>query len=220
MKLRFKLMVITLLAMLAFVGVGFASWTFKNSVSTPNTTIEDKVAVAVELNDNFKLYNAADDLEVTALYLICDAPVAAEADTTKYLAGEGVYWSTSATGKDGSGNKLAITNVYIKGTLNYDAEDSVWPVTSVTVTFTAGAFSVTSDYVTFGALTAPAAVVVNVANNADVQSANFALPTVAYTATALAINSVSGVSAMNSALGTSLSGKVISLSAQITAKTE
>ncbi len=208
MKLRNKIMFITMLAMIAFIGIGFAAWTFTAERAVDDISITDKVAVAVELNDNFALYNADDDSEITALYLICDAPTAAVAG--RYLAGSGVYWSSEADGSN------VVTNVYIKGTLNYNVEDNVKPISKVVVTFTAGAFSVTSDYVNFGALTAPAAIEVTVANNADVQSADFALPTVAYTATALAIADVAGVTAMNTALGTSLSGKVISLSAQIT----
>lgn len=214
MRLRLKLFTITLLAMLAFIGIGFAAWTFVSERALDDTPVSDKVAVAVELNDDFKLYNAANDSEITALYLICDAPTVATSD---YLAGEGVYWSTSANGKDDLGNKLAVTNVYIKGSLNYNAEDGVWPISKVEVTFSADAFSVTSDYVNFGALTAPAVQQYNV-TSADIQSANFALPSVSYKADALAINSVAGVTAMNTALGVSLTGKVISLSAQITDK--
>ena len=103
MKLKNKLALITAVAMLAFGGVGYAAWTFTKVENAQISTIEDKVAVGIELNDGFKLYNAADDAEVTALYLICDAPTA----ETGILAGDGIYWATDAAGAN------AITNVYI-----------------------------------------------------------------------------------------------------------
>ena len=131
MKLRNKIAAITAAAMLAFTGVGFAAWTFTTERSA-SVTVTDKVAVGIELNADLALYNADNDTQVTALYLICDAPETPAVDAD-YLAGEGIYWSTSATGKDGSDNKLEITDVYLKGTLNKVAEDNVWDKDTVDV---------------------------------------------------------------------------------------
>ena len=210
MKLRNKLAVITTAAMIAFAGVGFAAWTFTNVETAQVNTIEDKVAVGIELNDGFKLYNAANDAEVSALYLICDAP----AGKDYVLAGSGVYWATDNAGAN------AITNVYIKGSLAKNMEDSVKDKTTVTVQFTAAHNLGVNDYVTFGAMTAPANLVINdlVAGNTDVQSASFALPAVAYSATEANIpHSISELTAMNTALGTALSGKALTFTAQIIA---
>jgi len=177
------------------------------------STIQDKVAVGIELNNGFKLYNAADDAEITALYLICDAP----AGETDILNGQGVYWSTSATGKDGSGNKLAVTNVYIKGTLAKADEDGVWDKATVDVAFTADYTDLSSTYITFGvAPTIANTTGITVANNAVVQSASFVLPSVAYVAANLP-HSISELTDMNTALGTDLSGTALRFTAQIVA---
>lgn len=208
MKLRNKLAAIMAAAMLAFTGVGFAAWTFTQVRNAEVATIEDKVAVGIELNDNFKLFNAADDSEVTGLYLICDAPAA----ESGILAGDGIYWATDAAGAN------AISNVYIKGSLTKNMEDSVKDKTSVTVQFTAS-HNLSSSYVTFGSLTAPANKVVDnidAAGNFDVQSVSFALPTVAYTQANIP-HSISELTAMNTALATDLSGKALSFTAQIIA---
>ena len=217
MKLRNKLAAIMAAAMLAFAGVGFAAWTFTNVETAQVSTIEDKVAVGIELNAGFKLYNAADNEEVTHLYLICDAPTAPGVGAG-YLAGEGVYWSTSVTGKDNEDHKLAITNVYIKGSLAKVNEDGVWDKATVDVAFTADYSALSSTYVDFGA----APVIANTTNiavsdGATVQSANFALPTVSYTALALALSNNSGLTTMNSTLATELNGATLDFTAQIVA---
>ena len=211
MKLKNKLVLIMLVAMLSFFGVGYAAWTFTNVENAQVSTIEDKVAVGIELNDGFKLYNADDDSEVTTLYLICDAPTGKD----YVLAGSGVYWATDAAGAN------AITSVYIKGSLTKNMEDSVKDKTTVTVQFTATHNLGVNDYVTFGALTAPANKVVeniNAAGSFDVQSVAFALPTVAYSTTEANIpHSIAELTAMNTALATALSGKALSFTAQIIA---
>ena len=177
MKLRRSLFVITLLAMLAFIGAGFAAWTFTNEVEQgTDSEATPKIVCAVELNDDFELYNAATDTVISLLYLICDAPLSG----LNTLAGHGVYWSSVNTAAAWS-NK--IDNVYIKGTLNYNAYD-IAELASVTVTFATGTnYALTNGtYVTFAAATLPADKVVAVANNAEVKSANFTLPVPSYTA--------------------------------------
>lgn len=213
MKLRRTLALIMVAAMLCFVGIGFAAWTFTNIESAQVSTIEDRVAVGIELNDGFELYNAADNTVISTLYLICDAP----SGETGILNGQGVYWSTSVTGKDGSGNKLAVTNVYIKGTLAKADEDGVWDKATVDVAFTADYSDLSSTYITFGtAPTIASTTGITVVDDAIVQSATFILPTVAYV-TANLPHSITELTAMNTALGTALTGTALRFTAQIIA---
>lgn len=175
MKLRNTIVFIALFAMLAFIGIGFAAWTFTNEVEQgTDAEATPKIVCAIELNDDFELYNAATDTVISTLYLICDAP----ASGLNTLAGHGVYWS-STNNATAWANK--IDNVYIKGTLNYDAYD-IAEVASVTVTFATGTnYALTNGtYVEFAAATLPADKVVAVANNAEVKSVNFALPVPSY----------------------------------------
>jgi len=224
MKLRNKLAAITAAAMLAFAGVGFASWTFQNTVSTPEISVVDEVAVAVEMDSTFNLKaypnnSYTEGTEITALYLICDAPTPGAGNN--YLEGNGVYWSTSATGKDGSGNKLEITDLYLLGKLEYNAEDGVWPLTSVTVTFTVDNNLATNNYINFdNTLVIGDDVVITPVTDAAEVAYVLPLPAVSYTANALAISNVAGVTAMNTYLADALSGTRIIVSAQITDKAE
>lgn len=207
MKLRNKLALIMVAAMLCFVGVGFAAWTFMNVENAQVSTVQDRVAVGIELNDTFVLYDAATDAPVTALYLICDAP----SGETGILNGDGVYWATDEAGTN------AITNVYIKGSLAKNMEDGIKDKTSVTVQFTASHNLATNDYVTFGTITAPANKIVEnitASGNYDVQSVPFALPTVTYVQANIP-HSISALTTMNTALGTALSSKTLSFTAQI-----
>lgn len=204
MKLRTKLVMIPAFASLLFVGAGFAAWEFTQARSA-EVAITDKVAVGIELNDNFKLYNADDDTEITALYLICDAP----AGKSYVLEGEGVYWASDAAGA------TKVDDVYIKGTLNKEIEDNVLDDDVVTVSF-AASHNLDSDYITFGSFAAIADADVTAVDNADVQSAGFYLPTLAYIEAEIP-HSVADLTAMNTALATELDSAVLSFSAQITA---
>ena len=206
MKLRNKIALITMIAMLAFVGVGFAAWAFQNSVETSAIAPTDKVAVAVEMDETTGLHLYADaehTIEVTALYMICDAPTVADA----YLAGAGVYWAYDAAGAN------PVTQLYIHGALNYNAEDGVLPISTVTVQFTLTNTLALDKYVTIGAMSAPANVVVAVSNGAAVD-ATLVLPTLTYTSDAIDIEDVAGVTTMNTYLASHLTGN-IKVSAQI-----
>ena len=204
MKLKTKLAMVPALASLLFVGAGFAAWEF-TQVRDADVAVTDKVAVGIELNDNFKLYNADDDAEITALYLICDAP----SGKSYVLDGAGVYWASDAAGA------TAVDDVYIKGTLKKEVEDNILDDDKITVSF-AASHNLDSDYITFGSFAAIADVDVTVANNADVQSGDFYLPTLAYVEAEIP-HSVAELTAMNTALATELSGAALSFSAQITA---
>ena len=212
MKLRKTILFIALIAMLAFIGIGFASWTFTNEVEqVTDTEATPKIVCAIELNDDFELYNATTNTVLSTIYLICDAP----ATGLNTLAGHGVYWS-SANDATAWANK--IDNVYIKGTLNYNAYD-IAEVASVTVTFAVGTnFALTNGtYVEFAAATLPADKVVAVANNAEVKSVNFALPVPSYNSgvNTTNFNSVADVADITDGL----SGLVIAYKAYISAQT-
>lgn len=177
MKLKRSIAILTLFAMLTLVGAGFAAWTFTNAVQQgTDSEVTPKIVCAIELNDDFELYNAATDTVISTLYLVCDAP----ASGLNTLAGHDVYWSSAA---DVTAWANKIDNVYIKGTLNYDAYD-IAEVASVTVTFAAGDnYALTNGtYVQFAAATLPADKTVAVADNAEVKSANFSLPVPSYNA--------------------------------------
>ena len=206
MKLKTKLAAIMMAATMAFAGVGYAAWTFTAPRDAEVGTIEDKVAVGIELTDDFKLYNAANDAEVTALYLICDAP----AGNANVLDGAGIYWATDAAGAN------AISSVYLKGSITKATEDGVLDnKATVTVQFGATDNLDTNAWVSFGNMTAPANLTnVSTANGTVVQSANFNLPAVAYVAVP---TSVSELTTMNTALGTALSGAELSFTAEIIA---
>lgn len=206
MKLRNKLAAIMATAMLAFAGVGYAAWTFTAQREAEVATVEDRVSVGIELTNNFKLYNADDDSEVTALYLICDAP----AGQTGVLDGAGIYWATDAAGSN------AISDVYLKGTITKENEDGILDnKATVTVQFGASDNLETNAWVSFGNMDAPANLEnVSTANGTVVKSADFALPAVAY---ATVPTSVSELTTMNTALGTALSGATLSFTAQIIA---
>ena len=156
------------------VGASLAAW-ISTTARIAETEVAPKVAQEVELNNDFAIYNADDDTEVEHLYLICDAP----ANSTAYQPGYGVYWSTSETGLDANDDKLEISDIYVKGTLAEIEHDGILSVDTVDVEFTAST-SFSFSNVTFGTFTAPASVTVAVADDAEVKSADFALPTVSY----------------------------------------
>ena len=207
MKLRNKIAAITAAAMLAFTGVGFAAWTFTNSVVSTSPAFEPEVVCAVELNSPFEMYTADGSTKIENLYLIMDAPAATE----HHLGGNGIYWSTSK-----AENKLAnkIENVCIKGTLHYDAKD-IADLASVTVGFTKGNELTDTTYVNFGSLATISDVTVAVADNAEVNTGSFALPTVAYTSAVDEFDAVADLANLKTGL-TSLS---ISYTAQIKSQT-
>ena len=118
MKLRNKLAVITTVAMLAFTGVGFASWTFTKTVDADVEHVTGKVTAAIEAKG--LSVEDGNGNAITGLYLICDAPTQAEltaASVTGLLPGNGLYWSTQADGSD------TITSLTLIGEREYDAND-------------------------------------------------------------------------------------------------
>ncbi len=212
MRLQNKIALIGLLASTALIGTGFAAWTFTNAVQQKtNASATPQIVCAVELNDDFYLYNAADDSEIETLYLICDAP----ASGLNTLGGNGVYWSSK---NDSTAYANKIESVYIKGTLNYSAYD-IEDLASVTVTFSQGTnYSLTNGtYVEFAAATLPSAKVVTVANNAVVQSDDFALPLPSYKSNVNTTNFNKVADVAN--ITEDLDDLVIAYQAEITAQT-
>ena len=114
MNLKNKLAVITATAMLAFVGTGFAAWTFTKSVNADVASITGKVTAAIEAKE-LKVQDGSGN-DVAGLYLICDAP----AGQTDLLAGEGIYWSTK---NDTTAKANKITSLKLIGSVNEDDND-------------------------------------------------------------------------------------------------
>ena len=112
MKLQNKLAAITTAAMLAFVGAGFAAWTFTSSVND-NAVVAGEATAAIEA-DGLRVTDAAGN-DIANLYLICDAP-AGEAGLAD---GNGIYWST----ENSNDYSKAITSVKLVGSVNYDVND-------------------------------------------------------------------------------------------------
>ena len=211
MKLRNKIAAITAAAMLAFTGVGFASWVFTNKVQTQDVSGTPKITCAVELSNDFRLYKDGGVVEVPALYLICDAPDS----NTHTLGGHGVYWSTAA---DSTAYANKLEDVYIKGTLNYDGND-IDDLTSITVSFTKGTNYALANgtYVTFAEAALPAAVTIADAalvDGAEVTSASFKLPVPSYTSAVDAFDDITDVDNVTAGLA----NLKIAYQAQITAK--
>lgn len=118
MKLRNKIAAITAAAMLAFTGVGFASWAFTKTVEADVEHVTGKVTAAIEAK-GLSVEDGSGNA-VTGLYIICDAPTSAQladAGVTGLLPGEGLYWSTQADGSD------KITSLTLIGEREYDAND-------------------------------------------------------------------------------------------------
>lgn len=138
MKLRNKLAAITAAAMLAFTGVGFASWAFTKSVDA-EVSYNDvgKVTAAIEAKD--LTVEDGDGNAITGLYLICDAPKADDpmkrADT---LPGKGIYWATDAQGVN------EITELTLVGERTYDAND-IADINTYVGHFAADAVAAVSD---------------------------------------------------------------------------
>ena len=174
MKLRNKIATITVAAMLAFVGVGFAAWHFTNTVND-STVVDGRVTAAIEAHE-LRVTDGADN-DVNSLYLICDAP---EAGGANLEPGNGIYWSTNADGVDGSGNKLAITELTLIGSVSVDAANDIQDITSYTGTFTSTATAAhAGTYVNIAATTALDQDVDSVGKDDDVEYV-WTLPAVSY----------------------------------------
>ena len=101
MKLRSKILIITVMAVVALMGVGYATWTF-TTAKTENVNVAGTAFAAIEAQ-NVQIKNADGSADVTTLYIICAKP---EED--------GIYWSTKADGSN------QITQIKLIGSVNED----------------------------------------------------------------------------------------------------
>ena len=123
MKLRNKLAIITSAATLAFVGAGFAAWTFTTTVDdSANATA--KVTCGIEAT-GLKVYNGAN--EIDNLYVIFDAPTVAAGNRK---AGAGIFYSAAANGSE------PITTLRLVGEISHIANDLHYGDTAEQVEFT------------------------------------------------------------------------------------
>ncbi len=166
MNLKNKLAVITATAMLAFVGTGFAAWTFTKSVND-SASISGKVTAAIEAKE-LKVQDGSGN-DVSALYLICDAP----SGQTGLLPGEGIHWSTKADGSD------TITALTLIGSVNEDDNDIADISTYEGHFAIADVAAVSGTYVNIAAVSSWEANVTSTSQDADVQT-TFTLPVVSY----------------------------------------
>ena len=118
MSLKSAIVIITLVTIVALVGVGFATWTFDTTADAEIEDVTGKATAAIEAS-NLVVKNAAGTAVVSALYIICDKP------------GEGgIYWSTTADGSN------PISQVKLIGSVNEDDND-ILDFDTYTGTFTA-----------------------------------------------------------------------------------
>ncbi len=172
MNLQSKIVIITVMAMVALVGVGYAAWTF-NTAQTSDVSVSSSAFAAIEA-DNVQVKNATGDAPVTNLYIICSKPDA-----------DGIYWSTTADGQN------PITQLKLIGVVNEDDNDYV-DFTTYTGTFTcsyAGNSSLTYVNVPAFSLNQD---VTSTTKNANVEY-SYTLPTLSYKVTP---GSVAEVNAM------------------------
>lgn len=108
MKLRNKIAIITLVAIIALVGAGFATWAFTTSVDDSVAGISGGAHAAIEA-ENVQIKKADGSAVISNLYIICDSP-----------DGEGIYWSTT---NDSTAPANKITQVKLVGSVNEDDFD-------------------------------------------------------------------------------------------------
>ncbi len=193
MKLRNKLVIITAIAVIMLIGVGYAAWTF-TTAQNANVTVDQNayVTAAIEAS-GVKVYKeAACENEITTLYIICDAPTAGG---TNLLAGNGIYFSTA---NDTTAFANKIETVYLKGTVNYNAED-IADKTTYIGTYTAASEAYNGTYFTATAMTGGNDTASTEVGTDPAASNAISLPTLAYVADQIPGN-VAAVTTMNEAL--------------------
>ena len=159
MKLRNKIAAITAAAMLAFAGVGYAAWTFNNSVAQeaeiPTYVTSAISAKNVELSGN------------TTVYLVLDQAKP--------------YWSTAV---DTGSKPVELANGKITVTPDYDLQDQN-DGASWTYTLTS-AIDVDSDIATYvdvtGFDTVAKTGTITAAGDEGIAAVDYTLPALAYTA--------------------------------------
>ena len=166
MNLKGKIVIITLVAIVALVGVGFATFTFTNSVND-SAAISGNVAAAIEAQ-SVQVKNADGTEDVTNLYIIC----ASQAE-------DGIYWSTT---NDSTAAAHKITQLRLVGSVNEDDNDIV-DFTKYTGTFTSSITGVpdSTTWINIASFTTLNVDVESTSKNADVVY-NYTLPALSYKA--------------------------------------
>ena len=161
MNLKGKIVIITLVAIVALVGVGFATFTFTNSVND-SAAISGNVAAAIEAQ-SVEVKNADGTADVTNLYIICSSQAA-----------NGIYWSTTADGSD------PITQLKLIGSVNEDDNDIV-DFTKYTGTFTSSitGMPASTTWINIASFTVLNTDVESTSKNANV-TYNYTLPALSY----------------------------------------
>ena len=163
MKLTGKILILALIAMVVFVGAGFAAWTFTNSVDADIDNVSGAAHAAIEAN-NVQVKSADGSTAVSTLYIICDSP-----------DGEGIYWSTT---NDATAPSHKITQVKLIGSVNEDDFD-VLDFSTYTGTFTCSFAGVsTGTWVNVPSISLDQDVV-SASKNANVEYL-YTLPTLTY----------------------------------------
>ena len=180
MNLRKKMTVITAVAMLAFTGVGFASWAFTKQVSeeAPATGV---VTAAIEAQ------NVTAD--PATFYLICDAPSGEEG----LVAGNGIYWSDTAE-NDGS----VLTSINLTGTV-LEHDENLLDFSKYKGKFVITAEALDTTYVDIAAVNLTTDLITVDSKNGNCEY-EYTLPALSYAAVP---TSVAQVTAMNDELAAS-----------------
>ena len=180
MNLRKKMTAITAVAMLAFMGVGFASWAFTKQVSeeAPATGV---VTAAIEAQ------NVTAD--PAAFYLICDAPSGEEG----LVAGNGIYWSDTAE-NDGS----VLTSINLTGTV-LEHDENLLDFSKYKGKFVITAEALDTTYVDIAAVNLTTDLITVDSKNGNCEY-EYTLPALSYAAVP---TSVAQVTAMNDELAAS-----------------
>ena len=188
MKLRNKLAIISGAATLAFAGVGFAAWGFTATVNK-SVAPQPKVTAAIEAS-NLKVEDGAGH-EITALYLICDAPTG----QTGLLPGNGIYWST----ENSNDVSKKIESLTLVGSVN-EVDHDIADITKYDGHFASTATNaVSGTYVSIAATTALDQTVQSTSKNADVEYV-WNLPAVSYAQVPTSVAEVTAMQAEVAAL--------------------
>lgn len=177
MKLRNKIATITTAAMLAFVGAGFAAWTFTKQVSE-EAPVTGVVTAAIEANNV-----SADPAE---FYLICDAP----SGQAGLVAGNGIYWSDTAA-NDGS----VLSSITLTGTVTGN-DENLLDFSKYKGKFEITADAIDTTYVDIAAVNVTTDLITVNSKNGDCEY-TYNLPALSY---ATVPTSVAQVTAMNNEL--------------------
>lgn len=183
MKLRNKLAIISGAATLAFAGVGFAAWGFTKTVGA-NVSVEPKVTAAIEAS-NLKVEDGAGH-EITALYLVCDAPTG----QTGLLPGNGIYWST----ENSNDVSKKITSLTLIGSVN-EADHNIADIATYDGHFASTATNaVSGTYVNIAAAAALDQTVTSTGKDVDVKYV-WNLPAVSYASVPTSVAEVTAMQA-------------------------